>query len=42
MIDYFLSVLDVTIKGFIGGSFIVGISALALWIWWEWEKKDKG
>ncbi len=42
MIDYLLDVLDVTIKGFIGGSFIVGISAIAFWIWWGWGKKDKG
>ena len=42
MTAYLLDVIDVTIKGIIGGSIILGISAIAFWIWWEWGKKDKG
>lgn len=42
MTAYLLDVLDVTIKGFIGGVFILGISVLVFWVWWAWGKKDKG
>ncbi len=42
MTAYLLDVLDVTIKGFIGGSILIAISLIVFWIWREWGEKDKG
>jgi len=43
MIAYLLDVLDVTVKGFIGGSILMAISAIVFWVWWGWRRrKDNG